>query len=245
MKRPTVIVIVAFAISSNIFAQERSIDRSNQQWIQYYHQTKLSDQWILLIDGGYRWSEFSSSSQYIARLGLGHRLSQYMQAAAGFAHLGFYEAGKTTLLEFRPYQEFLIRKPYGKVNTAHRFRIEERFFHRLSETEEQYDRSFNFRFRYLFSLNIPLFKLSNTQPDRKVALRVGNEILINAGKEVEHNVFDQHRILIGPDISLRENLRLRLIYNGLFASTDSPDIFNYSDIIWLGVIHHLDFTRSD
>ena len=240
MKKLTIGIIVTFVVSSNIFGQEKSIDRSNQQWIQYYNQTTLSHQWVLLLDGGYRWVEFSEGAQYVTRLGLGYRLNNHLQAAAGFAHLGFYEEGGVTRLEFRPYQEFLIRETYGKVRTAHRFRIEERFFSRLSERAGQGSNSFNFRFRYLFSLDIPLFKLSKAYPDRNLTLSIGNEILVNAGKEVTHNVFDQNRILIGPNIALRENFRMRFIYHGQFISTDSPLTFRYHDIIWLGIIHHLD-----
>ena len=245
MKKLTIGIIVTFVVSSNIFGQEKSIDRSNQQWIQYYNQTTLSQQWVLLLDGGYRWAEFSTSAQYIARLGFGYRLNNHLQAGAGFAHLGFYEAGEVARLEFRPYQEFLIRETYGKVRMAHRFRIEERYFYRLSERADRYSNSFNFRFRYLFSLNIPLFKLSGAHPDRKVMLSIGNEILVNAGKKVTHNVFDQNRLLIGPDIALRENFRLRFIYHGQFTSTGSPLTFRYHDIIWLGIIHRLDRAKKD
>jgi len=40
-----------------LFGQQKNVANGNQQWLQYYNETKLNDRWTLLFDGGYRWKD--------------------------------------------------------------------------------------------------------------------------------------------------------------------------------------------
>ena len=95
--------------------KKKKVIKGNQVWLQYYNQTKLNDNWTLVVDGGYRWRDgFQDASQYIVRAGMGYNLKPDIRISAGFAHLGFYGPENINLMEFRPYQEFLYRKKYQK-----------------------------------------------------------------------------------------------------------------------------------
>lgn len=242
MIKNVIIVIFIFSLSANIIGQEKIINRTNQQWIQYYNQTKFSKHWLLLADGGVRWKDkLSARSQYIIRFGVGYQLNDNIRVAVGIAHLGFYQSGQIKKVEFRPYQEFSIKQVFGKIGISHRFRIEERYFRKVLNGKITTEDQFNFRFRYSFSLSIPLFSIT----DLKVSLNVGDEIFINAGKEIVYNVFDQNRLLVGSTIQLNKNLNVDLIYNGQFAGTNSPAKYEYSDIIWFRIIHRINFIKKE
>jgi hypothetical protein len=244
MKKIVITIIIIFIQPSIIFGQVKNINRSNQQWIQYYNQTKLAEHWVFLGDVGFRWREkLSSPSQYIARLGVGYNIYENIRVSAGIAHLGYFLSDNLNRIEFRPYQEFLNNQSFGKIDLTHRFRIEERYFRKVMDGKIGSNDNFNFRFRYSVSLSIPLFKLSNSHQDKDVSMSIGDEIFLNAGKEVVYNIFDQNRILLGLLIQLKRNLRVEFTYNSQFAAVNSPAKYNYTDIIWLKINHELDLTN--
>lgn len=244
MKRSFYCLTLIFLFPVLLSAQERTVKNGNQQWVQYYNQTKLTSRWTLLLDGGYRWRDgFSQGAQYLVRFGAGFNVNSVLRLAAGFAHLGFLRGGVIDKIEFRPYQEILLRQDLENLKLGHRFRVEERSFQLFEDGKYTGESSFNYRFRYRFFVNIPLFKCSKKQADRWLILGVGDEIFINGGRLVIHNFFDQNRILIGPILQFNEQFGIRLTGNFQFASTNAPDIFKYSKIFWLGINHKLDLKK--
>src|SRR3954449_6940044 len=88
-----ILLLICISVTTN--AQEKTVKKGNQQWLQYYAQIKLSDKWTLLPDAGYRWANnFEVSSQYLIRVGLNYTLNPNIQVGGGFAHFGFYTSGK-------------------------------------------------------------------------------------------------------------------------------------------------------
>lgn len=146
--------------------------------------------------------------------------------------------------EFRPHQEILYKSIVGKVTLNQRIRIEERFFkHKLFPTPSP-DLNFNFRFRYQFIVGIPVAKLSENFPDRKLLLNLGNEIFFNAGKQVTTQIFDLNRMLISPSLQWSKALSISLTWNSQFASTPTPGKYIHSNVTWLQVRHNLDFKKT-
>ncbi|SDL29320.1 Protein of unknown function [Catalinimonas alkaloidigena] len=226
------------------YAQQKDVVPSNQQWIQYYNQTKLSKQWTWMTDGGFRWrDQMRHPAQYVVRTGLGYRLHENIRVAAGMAHLGSYTNDRLRRIEWRPYQEIQSSHTYGRIDVVHRFRAEQRFLKTLALAEAPATHSFNHRLRYRLMVTVPLLKLSARRPYPKLVLDVGDELFINLGRNIVYTVFDQNRLLIGPTLQLHENLDLALTYNHQFASTTTPGRYNRDGILWLGVRHKLDLTR--
>ena len=146
----------------------------------------------------------------------------------------------TKSVNFSPYQEFLIRQKYSKINTVNRFRLESRFFRTVVDGRITNDSRFNFRFRYQFILTIPLFKLFG----RQVGLRLGNELFINAGRTITYNIFDRNNLLLGGSIHLSKNITAILTYNGQFLAFNRPAAYTYRHILWFIVSHKIDFTKK-
>ena len=232
-----------FAVA--VYGQEKKVNKENQQWIQYYNQLKLGDKWSLFTDGGFRWkNSFNDNSQYIVRVAGNYKINKEMNAGFGFANLGFYDANKKiNKVEFRPYEEFAILNSYDKFSIQHRFRVEERYFYAVVKGKIQSDREFNFRFRYRLLFNIPVFKLSSADTNKKVSLSLGNEIFINAGQEIVNTIFDQNRLLLGSIVQVDKNISVSLTYNNQFASTKTAGTYNQANVIWLGITQKIDASK--
>lgn len=236
----TFVIVGLLFLSTSAFAQ-KNILSSNQVWIQSYHEARVSSDWVVLLDGGFRWRDgFDDKLAYIVRAGLGYHLSPNLRVSAGFAHLGVYGGEKVVRYEYRPHQEFLLKDKLGRISISHRFRLEERFFKDVAL--DPVTTEFNFRFRYAVMLGIPLVNLSSKDPDRKLVLNIGDEIFLNAGKETSHRIFDQNRLIISPTLYWDKDLSVALTYNSQFASTPAVDAFLQSHIIWLQIRYNLEFS---
>ena len=77
-----------------------------------------------------------------------------------------------------------------------RVRLEERYRRAiLNDSTLGNDYNFNWRFRYNILYEMPLTK--KTSFFRKLWFVANEEVLINFGKEIVHNYFDQNRFFIG------------------------------------------------
>ena len=223
-------------------SQDKSIIKGNQQWVQYYNRTKLSDKWSLLIDGGFRWKEdLLKRSQYIVRAAGGYSINREIRVAAGLAHLGTYTDIEVTIAEFRPFQEVRI-KHRGNLELSQRLRIEQRFIQTTANHDQQFER-FNWRFRYFIGIAIPVMRFSG-HSHRSLTFHVGDEIFLNGGKDIIYNIFDQNRILIGPSFQLNENLTFAFTYNGKFAALNLPSRYTYNHILWFSIRHNIDLSKE-
>lgn len=223
-------------------SQDKSIVQGNQQWVQYYNQTKISNKWSLLIDGGFRWKEdLLNRSQYIVRAAGGYSINKGVRVGAGMAHLGTYTDIEVTVAEFRPYQEVSLKHP-GNLGLSQRLRIEQRFIKATANHDQQFKR-FNWRFRYFIGIAIPIVRFSG-HSDRSLKLQIGDEIFLNAGKDIIYNIFDQNRLLIGPSFQLNESLTFAFTYNGKFSSLNLPSKYTYNHILWLSIRQNIDLSKN-
>lgn len=223
-------------LSTLCVSAQKNVTHANQQWIQYYNSIKINDQFSLYTDLGLRWrNELGEVSQTLMRTGLGYQANQQTRFIVGFAFLTFHKNEETSKVEYRPYQEINISQPFDKFKLQHRLRSEQRFF--SSTDESGISSKFNHRFRYRFMMNIPIYKDNEKS---KVSINFGDEILINAGKEIEYNMFDGNRILIGPAIQISPSLNISLTYNYLFSQKNAPESFSDTQVIWIGIKHRVD-----
>lgn len=236
------VLCISFLLWLNtLTAQTKNITIINQQWLQYYNQLKLNDNWSLLTDCGYRWeNSFQESRQYLIRTGVGYSVNSGFMLAGGFTHLGFLSSGVVNKVEFRPYQELSLTNEYNKVTLNHRYRIEERFFNPVVNGSIQNTNTFNFRFRYSFMAGFPLFALSKSKPDNILLLNIGNELFINVGSGIVYTIFDQNRILISPTLQFNKKMTISITWNSQFSSTPTPASYRYTNVIWLQIKHKLE-----
>lgn len=235
------ITLVIVLFSFTLLAQKKEVTHGDQQWFQYYNQSVLSKNFTLLTDGGFRWkNRLNEKSQYLVRTGLGYNLDATIRIAAGIAFLGFYDKNAIYKTEIRPYQEISIKNKIKTLKITHRFRSEQRFF----SYPDNINTAFNHRLRYRIMLDLPLFSLSSSDTDKKVSITLGDEILLNAGKEVIFNIFSQNRFLVGTSIPVNKNLSISLLYYLSYSKSNSPNDYQQNNNVWLGIKHKLNFTKQ-
>jgi len=239
--RITGLILVFVLLNSSIFSQDKIVTKGDQQWLQYYNQTKISERWLLLVDGGYRWSNgFTDRSQYLVRVAAGYEAGHGISVAAGFGHWGTYTGLDITASEFRPHQEVILKLGEGKLSINQRMRIEQRFIKSTNNSSLEFDR-FNWRFRYFLGLSIPVKEFS--KPGMAISLIVADELFINAGKEIVYNIFDHNRILVGPVFELNSSLSFNFLYQGQYRAFNLPHQYHYDHIFWFSIRHRMDLTN--
>jgi hypothetical protein len=174
---------------------------------------------------------------------LGYPITQSLQGITGIALFNFYSQNELSRIEYRPYQEVNSTQSFGKISVQHRFRTEARFFRNVSEAIKTPPSNFNFRFRYRIYCSIPLLKWSEVKPDRTLSFNIGDEVFINAGKEIIYNAFDNNRFLVGLTFEHNDNLSFTVSFIDQFGQRASPATYERSAIFTLGIRHKLSLCK--
>jgi hypothetical protein len=113
---------------------------------------------------------------------------------------------------------------------------------KIANDELQEGYNFNFRFRYLLNLMVPLNR-EFIQPNT-VFLAFNDEIHINAGKQITYNVFDQNRLFVGLGYQFTKGLNVQVGYMNQFQQLPSGNHFNSNNVLRLFVFHNLDLRKK-
>jgi hypothetical protein len=240
-------LFILFVLGFNFsdFSQNNFCSFKNQQWGQYYNEIHFQNKLSILSDVGFRTkSSFNEYAQYISRVGLAYQMYPDVRYAVGFAHLGFYNNNELNKLEFRTYQEVLWQQNAKKLNLTYRIRVEERFFQGLEEHRFNGASSFNLRFRYYVKMGIPLFHFKANNYIENISFQLGNELFLNAGKQVQNQIFDQNRVILGPNFQFSKNLSCNLNYNFQFSNNRSAKETCVTQVFWLGIKHQIHYVKK-
>ena len=241
------ILVLIPLLSATFFCNaQKDISHTNQQWLQYFNQLKLSSKLTLFSDMSLRKIDnFSTRSQITFRTGLGYTITKNLQGVTGIGFFATYNKNNISRIEYRPYQEVSTSQLFGKVSVQHRLRIEARYFRLVSDVSAiDSTSSFNFRFRYRLLCSIPVSKLSVDKPDRNLSLNIGDEIFINAGKEIVYNVFDNNRFILGTTFQYNNKLSFTFSYINQFRQLPIPQKYEQSNIFTLGLTQKLSLLKS-
>ena len=139
--------------------------------------------------------------------------------------------------ELRPNQEINLSNPYSKKFTLNqRLRIDERFIRKNNGTVLLSGYDFNFRFRYRLQAT---YKLSKDEDQTPTVLKLADEIMINAGKRIVSNHFDQNRIYAALEQGIYKNITAELGYLYWFQQRASGNQFFDRDIIRFTLNHKI------
>ncbi len=144
----------------------------------------------------------------------------------------------TTRPEHRPWQQILWTSRSKKLQTQQWIRFEQRFNRKFANGELQDGHDFNFRFRYLLNLMVPL-KGDYIQKGVPF-LAFNDEVHFNAGKHIVYNYFDQNRLFLGVGYQFTKTLNAQLGYMNLFQQLPAGNRFQNNHVIRLFFFHNLD-----
>lgn len=209
--RVTVFGLLLF-LSFQLSAQtEKKINHQTQTWLSLNNTIKLKGKFGLLADIHVRRNDFADKpSFYFARAAVNYWFSDKITFAAGYANLWLAPPTpgyKTYADENRIYEQAQIISKMGKINFLQRLRNEQRWQQVVVNDHKTGQNKFSDRIRYLASATIPVSK------NKKLpALVLSDELLVQFGKKIVYNTFDQNRLFIGIKQNLTKSLSFDLGY---------------------------------
>ncbi|MFN6946836.1 MAG: DUF2490 domain-containing protein [Cytophagaceae bacterium] len=256
MKSKLIFVLSFFGsinlLSGFVYAQQQTFQRSNINqelfWLRYHNKTILSEhwEWQTHLDDRRWFSPNQKRHHLLIRTQAFYHITKKISISQGFVYaLQHPQDPKSTsdliVPEYRPFQEIVINNDLGKVIIRHRYRLEERFVHKSTKTELSDGFNFNWRLRYQFQAQKRLIKLDET---RGIHFRVAEEIMLNYGKNIEHNIFDQSRFSAAFLLNLNKNFDFEVGYSHWYQQQRDGKTFFNRHIYRLTIFHSIDLRRK-
>lgn len=221
------------------YSQEpaKQVRHTDQIWLGYYNSIILHPKWAINSDWQFRTRDWlDHNSQALGRMGVNFKPNDKYNVSAGVAHFRVYLNDIVTRGEWRPWQELAINDEIKRLKISHRFRIEERFNQKTEKNHPVNRYGFYWRFRYKLDLQYPMAK---TGKDKRIYLVIGNEILINAGKEIVYNYFDQNRTSAGLLIEISKQLSLQPQFVYIWQQESNGRTIDAINVVRFNLIHKL------
>jgi hypothetical protein len=228
------------------FSQTKESETEEQTWLGYFNQTRFTNKSGMWLDLHLRFTGnfVDQVGQTISRAGYTYYVNDHVKLTAAYAHATRYStSGGPDVPEYRPWQQIQWVEKKNSFTMMQWIRLEERFRRIVSAGELTDEYSFNYRIRYNMAFTIPL---KGKQVVAKTPfLFANNEVMINFGKEIVYNYFDQNRAFVGLGYQFTSQLNSQLGYMYIFQQLTGGDQYLNIHAIRLFVFHNLDFRRSD
>ncbi|QEC53648.1 uncharacterized protein DUF2490 [Anseongella ginsenosidimutans] len=241
----TAILLGFFGVSPlPVLAQQKNTDHFSQYWIRYFNRSQLNNKWTVQTEIELRRFAFPDRQHVwlLPRIQLTRALKSGWNVGAGITYNIQSQPQDPDLPvelrrpEIRLHQEINYRHG-NKLDISHRYRIEERFIRRTSGAHLDDGYNFNVRFRYRIQLQYPLIR--GTDNKGTLQAKLFDEIMLNAGKNVVSNVFDQNRIYAALNYSFSKNLQVELGYLNIFQEKSNGSDFLNTNVLRTTIYHTL------
>lgn len=255
MKQLCINGIILFSISlltglpPEAMAQNGKTTTTYQQvWTGYFNQARFSDRWGMWTDVHFRtkdnWVE--DAGQFIFRTGLTYYLNDRTKLTAGYAFINHFPADNHKNIsqpEQRPWQQVQWHSNSSRFKLMQWVRLEERFRRKIASDDalaEGYN--FNWRARYNIMMQFPLGKEAFKR--NTLALAINNETMVNFGREITYNYFDQNRLFAGFHWYFSAHSWLQFGYMNLFQQQSAGNQYRVVHSARLFYFQNLDFRKS-
>jgi hypothetical protein len=207
------------------YSQHETIHH-DQIWVGYITTTDISKRYSLWNDVHIVPHSFS-----IMRTGLTRNISKHSTATAGYAFVWLpLEHNELKRHEHRPWGQLQLALPLSALFTmTQRIRYDARFKETINAGEIAEGYSFNHRIRYLISVRYNVCRGEKLNP----FVTVSNEILLNFGKGVTYNVFDQNRLSLAGGMQYGNTQYQLGFMNRLVQTSKYQYALNHTILLWI------------
>ncbi|MEZ4900699.1 MAG: DUF2490 domain-containing protein [Spirosomataceae bacterium] len=212
-------------------------------WTRYYNQLAFNSKWSWHNElDNRRFFEHNIQHHFISHSHLHYLILPNLDLSLGvtysrqspqFTNL----PNRLVVPEIRPFQEITLTTPFSKRLTfSQRLRIDERFIHSNNGIELLNGYEFNWRFRYRMQATVLISKIGVKYPTH---LKLANELMINAGKNIVFNYFDQNRFYVGIEHAFSKKIAIEAGYLHWFQQRNTGNQFFNRDIFRLTLYHRI------
>ncbi len=225
-------------VSTMLHSASKQLINQQQIWYDFTETIKVHPRWSVIINLSERHSYApASQSQAVARTYFLHHFKSKWSLGTGYAQF-FTWNGKLPVPEFRPEQWVFYRQSFEQVKIltlVHRYKMEQRFIRNSQGENLVPGVTFIMRFRYRIGAEVTLFTAGKNKNPFK--LLVSDEVMINAGKSIVYNVFDQNRLMGGFSYRPAGGLTLSLNYMYFFRQRRTGNQFDEIHTLRFGIEH--------
>jgi hypothetical protein len=232
MKHPTSFRLIPclcmLTLSITSWSQQNKT-HNNQLWLGYMTSGKLSQHYSIWNDVHYVPESFA-----IIRTGLTRHIFDGGSITAGYAFLKLPIGSSSALerTEHRPWGQLQFTLPAAPTWTlTQRIRYDARFKQNITDGEITPGYGFNHRVRFLFSIKKMLHR-----PEGETLLPyvvLSNETLLNFGREITYNTFDQNRLSLSFGLQ-KGKVQYQLGFMNRFVqSGPAKYTLNHTVVLWV------------
>lgn len=224
----------------------KSTAETEQIWLGYFNQTRLSNRFGLWGDFHLRTKDdFTNKfSQSIIRPGLTYYATDNTKLTVGYAYVANYAAEghtKITQPEHRLWQQVQWNTKYARNRMMQWIRLEEKYRRKvLNDSTLANGYNFSWKLRYNIFYEIPFTR----QATNKWSLIVNDEVHINFGKQIVYNYFDQNRFFVGFKFNTNSHDNIQLGYMNQFQQLPVGNKYRNNNVIRLFYFQNLDLRKK-
>jgi hypothetical protein len=236
------ICLTVMAVKS--FGQQKQTTHIQQAWFGYVANARLSDHWGVWLDLQLRTKEdfVNDLSTAIVRPGISYNVNDRLRFTVGYAYANFFPADDHSGVsqpEHRPWQQVYWSVPGKRSRVINAVRLEERYRRKIKDADELAEGyNFNFRARYNTMLMLPLGR--NAFAKNTLSFALNNELMVNFGKQIVNNYFDQNRLLLGFAYHVNQSDYLQFGYMNLFQQLPAGNRYKMLHVARVNFYHNLD-----
>lgn len=228
--------LLLFFVFGNVgvFAQaQESVTKQTLAWYSALKHLQINERWSWQTDMGERIyiDPFAQHQMLIRTHAHYHFGKSGWEVSAGFCVFGQSPNEPITkqrlmVPELRPHIEVAYKNRLKHFTLDHRFRAEARFFHGTNSFRTELADGFsfgNFRFRYRITTTIPILHIDE---HRSFKMKIGDEVMVNAGAKIAKNIFDQNRLFVALSIDVLPQLSIDAGYLNWYQMRENGAFFN-------------------
>lgn len=215
-----VLFCLFFSITPIYSQDQRITDRNNIGWFTFLGTFQLNKKYSIHTEyQNRRVDDLQNMQQNLLRIGLNYQFNVQVIIHTGYGYISTHPYGDFPIAvagvpfpEHRIYEQVIIKNPIGKSDLTHRFRLEQRWIGKITQTSEEKVAEWIYlnRIRYLFRWNLPLIK--KITDNKNIYAGIYNEIFIGFGEKIGNNIFDQNRLGLLLGYKINKHLKVEAGY---------------------------------
>jgi hypothetical protein len=224
---------------------EKNVDNQSLLWTRYYNQLTINKKWSVHTEFDNRiFLNPTKQNLFVIRLQGRYKINSNIEVGGGLVYFSITTqdpdvAFDFKIPEYRGQQDLTWKQEFGNFTLNQRFQVEERFFQNANKEELLSGTTFFWRFRYRLQGEYSCWKKEN----QYLKVIVYDELMINGGKNIVKNTFDQNRIYTALQYGINKNSAIELGYLKSFQQrANGVDYFD-RDIIRFTLLHKIKLNK--
>jgi len=219
-------------------AQNRIQAHNPNAWFMYFGDHPIAKtKWGVHLEGQWRRHELGRNwQQWLVRPAVNYSVHPNIMLTAGYGFIQTHRYGDYPVAaafpEHRFFEQVQITQKIGRVNSSHRYRLEQRELGEMSGGRVVRWRHEN-RFRYMYRVTIPV--------KGKWSIALYDEFMFNWGKNVAANVFDQNRAYAAAVYQFHKHARIETGFMEQTLQQRNGRVFENNHTIQIGIFSNLPF----